>query len=136
MQRRYEDVLDRRKHHKQEGLQLIVTANSLGKHVKRVVRNWARRRLEQAIAAKLRDSGFSGDGQSLQKAYIATSPTQPIIFGSPALASEGLIGYVNVQLMDEILHVKATELHQQANIIVNEVLRRCHDSKSGVFSAN
>ena len=133
MQRRYENVLDRSKHWRQEGLQLIVTGNVLGKSRKRVVRNWARRRVEHALIDKLRERGFDGNGRSLLRGQ-ATSAVAPqsqscirLDTLEPLVGGQGdLRGYVNVQLLESILETKAIDLQQQAGLIVNEVLRRCH----------
>lgn len=129
MARRYENVLDRRKHWRQQGLYVVVIGNTLSKGTKRVVRSWARRRVEQAIFEQLRFRGFDRLGRKLQINKIEGSGSQA---PSRSLESEhgvapsaaNLKGTITVQLEDRIVDTPWGDLQQQAKLIVNEILRR------------
>lgn len=129
MMRRYENVLDRNKHRRQQGLHVLIVGNTLGKGTKRVVRNWARRRVEHAIFEQLRLNGFDRLGRSFQKSERARAVSQTSSRSAqnsynvtPTAAN--LTGTITVHLLDRILDTAWVDLQQQAKVIVHEVLRR------------
>ena len=131
MQRRYENVLDRQRHWKQEGLRLVVTGNSMGKTCKRVVRNWSRRRIERTMAQQLRERGYDERGWRLN-GTLARTPSRkpqesqhvqnhvPENEGSPTLR-----GAVTIMLSEHVTRMKYSEVQRQAGLVADEVLRRC-----------
>ena len=131
MRRRYENVLDRRQHWKQGGLWIQVTGNSMSKSCKRVVRNWARRRIEQALVEKLKERGYDRTGRRLNQnsAKVTSTKNIPCHFARQGSSEDvelsSLCGTVSIQVREKIMESKYPEVQQQAGLVVSEVLRIC-----------
>ncbi|KAL9131955.1 MAG: hypothetical protein Q9217_000235 [Psora testacea] len=141
MQRRYKNVLDRRRHREQKGLWVVVTGNTMGKTCKSVVRNWARRRLEHALAEQLKERGYDGRGRNLKNTLAPISSTgssgshdvRHVV--SDNAGSPSLCGTVTIQLLEKIKETKYPEVQRQAGLVADEVLRRCRQNTAKALAS-
>ena len=125
--KRYAAVLDGHYDERQEGLWLVITANTMQK--KRVVRSWAKRRIVQAVAGALRMRGFRTNGKRL----VDPSPNTPRVSESNSSqnkkmqdqAPEALIGTVEVQVLPESIETKFAEVQRQIGMMVDQIVKKC-----------
>lgn len=125
--KRFQAVLDGRYDQRQEGLWLGFIGNSLQK--KRVVRSWARRRIDQAVIGALRMRGFDRNGRRLVDSDASTmtiykSNGSPISLTTKH-APEALVGTVEVHILQNIVGKRYTEVQRQAEVMVDKILEIC-----------
>ena len=125
--KRYEAILDGYYDERQEGLWLEITANTMQK--KKVVRSWAKRRIEQAVTGALRMRGFGTNGRRL----VDRSPSAPRGSGSSGSqnktmrdhALEALIGTVEVHVLPKSIETNFAEVQRQMGVMVDQILKKC-----------
>lgn len=96
---------------------------------KRVVRSWARRRIDQAVTGALRMKGFDRNGRRLVDPYACTSrgsdphnsPNDPTIKSAP----EVLIGTVDIHVLHQSIETSFTEVQRQAGVVADNILKTC-----------
>lgn len=128
--RRYDHVLKGQYDEEDEGLWLLVTGNHMSKN--RTVRNWARRKVENALWDQLNAKGFDRCGRKLTR-YQKDESTmeQGHGFSNRGISKEAkphlrsLVGTVQICVLDNIIHSKQEEVRRQAGIIVEEIFKIC-----------
>ena len=124
---RFQAILDGRYDQRQEGLWLEFIGNSLQKN--RVVRSWAKRRIDQAVTGALRMKGFDRNGRRLGDSDASTMTTSESN-GSPVsstmgFAPEALVGTVEVHVSQISIETSFTEVQRQAGVMVDKILEIC-----------
>ena len=125
--KRYAAILDGHYDERQEGLRLVITANTMQK--KRVVRSWAKRRIVQAVTEALRMKGFGTNGRRL----VDRGPNTPRVSESNGSqnkkmqdhAPEALIGTVEVHVLPKSIETKFAEVQRQIGMMVDQILKKC-----------
>ncbi|KAM0804127.1 hypothetical protein BDR22DRAFT_885910 [Usnea florida] len=125
--KRYAAILHGHYDERQEGLWLIITANTMQK--KRVVRSWARRRIVHAVTWALRMRGFGTNGKRL----VDRSPNTPIMSESNGSqnkkmqdhAPEVLIGTVEVHVLPKSIETSFAEVQRQIGMLVDQIFEKC-----------
>ena len=125
--KRYAAILHGHYDERQEGLWLVITANTMQK--KRVVRSWAKRRIVQAVTGALRMRGFGTNGKRL----VDPSPNTPRVSESNGSqnkkmqdqAPEALIGTVMVHVLPESIETSFAEVQRQIGMMVDQILKKC-----------
>lgn len=125
--KRVQAVLNGRYDERQEGLWMEFISNSMQE--KRVVRSWARRRLDQAVTADLRTRGFGRDGRRVVGSDVSTMKgskwnTSPVDL-TVEHAPEALIGTVNIHVLHKCIETSFTEVQRQATLVVDKILEIC-----------
>ena len=125
--KRFEAILDGNYDECRERLWLEITANTMQK--KKVIRSWAKRRIEQAVTEALRTRGFGTDGKRL----VDRSPYTPR--GSESKGSqniqmrdhapEALVGTVAVQVLPNSIETNFAEVQRQIGGMVDQILKKC-----------
>lgn len=101
----------------------------------RVVRSWARRRLQNAILSELRSRGFDGQGRRLEKIDARTAgpaknalPNHLQDGESRKIEESDLIGSADIRVLEKIVEVKYETVQEQAGLVVQEILKVCSQS--------
>lgn len=124
---RVQAILDGSYDERREGLRMVFITNAMQK--KRVVRSWARRRIDQAVTGALRMRGFGRDGRRLVDPYASTSrgsdphnsPNNPTTKSAP----EALIGTVDINVLHQSIETSFTEVQRQAGVVADNILKTC-----------
>lgn len=106
---------------------MVFSGNAMPR--KRVVRSWARRRIDHAVAEALRMRGFDRSGKRLVDGGVTTmgkvrsrgvshEQTTPCI-------QDSLVGTVDVQILNPSVEANFKEVQRQAGLVVEEILRVC-----------
>ena len=125
--KRFQAILDGCHDERQEGLRMEIISNSMAK--KRVVRSWARRRVDQAVTGALIMRGFDRNGRRLVDPDASiTKVSEPN--GSPVnltmnFAPDALIGSVEIHVLDDSIGMSFTEVQRQAGLVVDKILEIC-----------
>ena len=96
---------------------------------KKVVRSWAKRRIEHAVTAALRTRGFDRDGKRLVDSdATSTRESKPNGSGhdlNVKYAPEILIGTVNIHILPDSIGTNFVEVQSQAEVVVAKILKIC-----------
>ncbi len=127
LKQRYASVLDGRPDVTQEGLWITLTGNTLVKP-KVVVRNWAKRRIWNAIVEGLKVRGFDADGcrilpkQEKEANRLAANRGKSKTLSTSAMCLRGTVG---IQIMEKLVETNHGEVRRQAEIVATEIIKRC-----------
>ena len=137
LSRRYDNVLNRSRQGKQEGLWVDISPKSISKGIKNAVKRWSKRRFAQALFKELRNRGYRRGSEDYvlprkerpQVVDMEMSTIQNIkdvggVSSQPKDVNE-LRGTVSVQLLDALVNMKGEEIRRQTSSIADEVVRRC-----------
>lgn len=106
---------------------MVFITNAMQK--RRVVRSWARRRIDQAVTRALRMRGFDRNGRRLVDPYACTSrgsdPHNSPNYLTTKSAPEALIGTVDIHVMHQIIETSFTEVQRQAGVVADNILKTC-----------
>ena len=101
-------------------------SNSLQR--KRVVRSWARRRVQQAVTEALKIRGFEKNGRRLvgpdsstNKSELDSSPVGLTVQNTP----ETLIGTVSVHILQDCIKASFNEVQRQAEVMADKIVDIC-----------
>lgn len=127
IRKRFQPILDRRYDERQEGLRMDFISNSMQK--KKVVRSWARRRINRAVTEALKARGYDRYGRRLVDPNVSTikgsqynnRPIQSTVQSAP----EALIGTVDIHVLPDSIKTTFTEVQRQAGVVVDEILKTC-----------
>ena len=126
-QKRFQAIQDGRYEERPDGLKIGFVVNTLQK--RRVVRSWARRRIDQAVTEALRVRGFDKKGRRLKDCHVSIAKVSGSNSSLTDLTSksmlEALIGTVNVQILPSSTETKFTEVQRQAGVVADKVLQTC-----------
>lgn len=127
---RYRHVLKGRYDREEEGLWLRVTGNHLSK--KRVVKSWAKRRLEAALWDRLKAGGYGRHGRRLTREQEAEETHEqerrsnhPRFLTNAKSRAKSLVGSVQIHVQDDIIQAEFQEVHREAGRIVDEIIKIC-----------
>lgn len=130
---RYGDVLKGQHDKRKEGLWLMCSSNMLQRE--RVVRSWARRRVQQAVVEDLERRGFNNRGQPLKIAETThcytlgtSSPNNKRTRTAVDTRRHGLIGTADVHVLNKAVEADYQEVQRQAGLVVNEIIKICGNS--------
>ena len=123
---RYQAILEHKYDERLEGLWLMFTSNPM--RYTRVVRSWARRRVEGAVMQKLNDLGFNKSGNMTghefpQRRRFSSGIT--LHDGRAIQAADVLVGTVEVAVLDKCVETSYHEVQRQAGQIAQEIVRIC-----------
>ena len=124
---RFQHILDGRYNEHREGLWMNYIANTM--QGKKIVRSWARRRIDHAVTAALRTRGFDRNGRRLVDSD-AGSMRESKQNGSRLdltvdHAPEILIGTVNVHVLYSSIETSFVEVQRQAEVAVAKIVKIC-----------
>ena len=96
---------------------------------KKVVRSWARRRINHAVTEALRARGYDRYGRRLVDPNVSimkgsqynNSPNKSMVHSAP----EALIGTVDIHVLPDSIVTSFTEVQRQAGVVVDEILEIC-----------
>lgn len=124
---RAQAILDGTYDESQEGLRMVFVTNTMQK--KRVVRSWARRRIDQAVTEALRTRGFDRNGRRLVDPYACKSrgsdPQNSPNNITAKSAPKALIGTVNILVLSQSIETSFTEVQRQAGVVADNILKTC-----------
>ena len=124
--KRVQAILDGSYDERREGLRMVYITNAMQK--KRIVRSWARRRIDQAVTEALRTRGFGRNGRRLVDPYASTAkgldPNSPDNVTAKS-APEALIGTVDIQILHQSIETSFTEVQRQAGVVADNILKTC-----------
>ena len=124
--KRFQAILDGR-YDERQGLNVAFIANTMRK--KAVVRNWARRRIDQAVTSALRLRGFdrngrrliNSEGSTLKGSKLNDSPIDLTANSTP----EALVGTASVYVLPDSIKTSFTEVQRQAGVVADKILQKC-----------
>ena len=119
LRQRYERISKGQYDEFQEGLWLTVTSNPMQRT--KVVRSWARRRMDQAVKQALRTNGFDSNGRKIEDGTLSVERQGNNVLQYP----QALVGTVDIEVMDCSVLVAYEEVQRQASLVVDEILRVC-----------
>ena len=125
MRRRYAHLLHGGKSSLPKGMHLTVTPHTMGIRCPAVVRNWMKRRYEQAIYGCMRSRGFDCQGNCIAPAGRDEMSNRSSTRQRRGPSIYQLRGAVNVSLQSETCRFTWQDIQQQAASIVEEIIKRC-----------
>lgn len=125
MRRRYAHLLDGGGSSLPKGLHLTVTPHTMGIRCPPVIRNWMKRRYEQAIHECLRSRGFDRQGNCIAPDGRDENTERSSVRHQRDPSIYQLKGAVHVSLQSEVRQFSWQDIQQQAASLVEEIIKRC-----------